>query len=190
MNFSALILAGGKSSRMGRDKAWLELAGQSLLARQVQLVRDVGACEVIISGRADADYSKLDCRVVTDRIRDAGPLAGIEQGLAVASSPRLLVLAVDMPAMKVEVLRWLLDAREQIGGVIPQVAGRIEPLAAIYPKSALALATNLLERKTGAAGPTDFARACVQQQLAMFLDVPAEAAASFRSVNAPEDLRP
>src|SRR6266566_3753822 len=59
MNFSAVILAGGKSSRMGRDKAFIKVGGQPLLARQIQLAQTVGAKEIFISGREDVDYSNF-----------------------------------------------------------------------------------------------------------------------------------
>ncbi|MCL4790411.1 MAG: NTP transferase domain-containing protein [Verrucomicrobia bacterium] len=80
MNFSAVILAGGKSSRMGRDKAWLPLDGQPLLARQIELVRELTPKEIFISGLADTDYTSLGCPVLTDEFADAGPLAGIAAG--------------------------------------------------------------------------------------------------------------
>src|SRR5258706_11754457 len=105
MNFSAVILAGGRSSRMGRDKAWLEVGGQTLLARQIGLVREMGATEIFISGRADADYSAFRCPILQDKFLGAGPLAGIERALDAAQSPLLLVLAVDLPEMKAECLR-------------------------------------------------------------------------------------
>ena len=66
MNFGAVILAGGKSSRMGRDKAFLEIGGPSLLARQISLVRDIGAAEIFISGRKGVNYSGFNCCVLTD----------------------------------------------------------------------------------------------------------------------------
>src|ERR1035438_9547728 len=56
MNFSAVILAGGKSSRMGRDKAWLEVGRQTLLARQIQLAQAAGATEIFVSGRFGVAY--------------------------------------------------------------------------------------------------------------------------------------
>src|SRR5690349_130325 len=87
MNFSAVILAGGKSSRMGRDKAWLEINGQILLTRQIELVQAGGATEVFISGRAGMDYSAFGCRVLQDRFPNAGPLAGIERALDAAIAP-------------------------------------------------------------------------------------------------------
>src|SRR6516165_9757616 len=90
MNLSAVVLAGGKSSRMGRDKARLEIGGQPSLARQIQLVKEIGAGEVFISGRAGKNYEEFGCRVLFDQFRDAGPLAGIERAVAEASLSRLL----------------------------------------------------------------------------------------------------
>lgn len=194
MNLSAVILAGGKSSRMGRDKAWLEINGQSLLARQVELARAAGATEVFISGRAETDYSQFGCRVLQDRFPTAGPLAGIESALAVTTTPLLLVLAVDMPEMSADFLRKLRAACTENSGVIPQVSGRIEPLAAFYPKAACDLAVELLGAKhagaeTGAPGPTDFARECVKRKLAEFVEVSAAEARYFTNWNSPNDLR-
>src|SRR5579862_376258 len=97
MNLSAVILAGGQSSRMGRDKARLEIGGWPLLARQIQLLRKVGVEEIFVSGRPDQDYAEFGCPVLSDRFAEAGPLAGIERALAEASLPWLLVVAVDMP---------------------------------------------------------------------------------------------
>jgi molybdopterin-guanine dinucleotide biosynthesis protein A len=150
MNFSAVILAGGKSSRMGRDKAWLDVGGRSLLARQVELAGTLGAREVFVSGRADVDYTALGYQVLLDRFPGAGPLAGIEAALAAATSPLVLVLAVDMPHMSVDVLRQLVGQCAETTGAIPRVAGEIEPLAAVYPKSALPLVTELLSKSVAA----------------------------------------
>jgi len=144
MNFSAVILAGGASTRMGRDKAWIEVGGRLLIARQVELVREVGAREVFISGRVDADYTSFSCPVLKDRFPEAGPLAGIEAALAAAASPLVLVLAVDMPHMNADLLQQLVGQCTETTGAIPRLADAIEPLAAVYPKSALPLVTELL----------------------------------------------
>ena len=135
MTFSAVILAGGKSSRMGLDKARLEIGGQTLLARQIGLAREAGATEVFISGRVGVDYSGFGCRVLVDKFPDAGPLSGIECGLAASPTPLLLVLAVDMAAMSAEFLRRLASHCTATTGAIPRVSGEIEPLAAFYPKA-------------------------------------------------------
>jgi molybdenum cofactor guanylyltransferase len=193
MNFSAVILAGGRSSRMGRDKAWLEIGGRTMLARQVELVRMVGAAEVFISGRTEVDYSAFGCRVVQDRFQNVGPLAGIERALDAATAPLLLVLAVDMPAMSGVFLEKLRAVCTENCGAIPQVDGRIEPLVAFYSKASLDLAVGMLGDKrarseAGAPGPTDFARECVKRKLATLVEVSAAEARYFTNINSPEDL--
>jgi len=211
MNFSAVILAGGKSSRMGRDKARLEVGGQPWLARQVQLARESGATEVFISGRADTDYAAFGCRVLGDKFAGAGPLAGIERALEVVSSSRLLVLAVDLPAMNAELLRWLgADGGESLGA-IPRLNGNIEPLAAFYPKTAWKTAAGLMETcwpverrartrhvapplhfhagsETGTPSVKCFAEYCVESGLARFVELPVDEARCFANWNSPVDL--
>lgn len=188
MNFSVVILAGGKSSRMGWDKALLEIGGQSLLARQVALVRDVGAREVFISGHEGADYSAFGCRVLVDRFPDAGPLAGIERALDASTSPLLLVLAVDMPAMNTTMLWRLIAGCDGVRGVIPRTKDGVEPLAAIYPK--VAWDKLKFELQQGRApGVRWFAQKCVAAGLAQFVDVSDADAKCFASANSPEEFR-
>jgi molybdenum cofactor guanylyltransferase len=186
VNFSAVILAGGKSSRMGRDKAWLEVDGRPLLARQIQLARESGAAEVFISGRADTDYAAFGCRVLWDKFGGAGPLAGIERALDAAMSPLLLVLAVDLPEMSVEFLRRLGAGCAENFGAIPRVNENIEPLAAFYPKISHSPAEALLCNRRNAVAT--FAEHCVQSGLARFVELPAAGSRHFANWNAPVDL--
>lgn len=157
MRFSALILAGGRSRRVGRDKATLEVAGRPLLVRQIELARQAGADEVFVSGRAGADYAAFGCEVLFDFYPEAGPLAGVERGLATATAPFLLVLAVDLPRMTVEFLQRLLQECRAETGVVPEMRGRLEPLAAIYPRRAHTIAKERLQ--AGENGMQDFAAA-------------------------------
>jgi molybdopterin-guanine dinucleotide biosynthesis protein A len=186
MKFSAVILAGGKSSRMGRDKAWLPLDSQTLLARQIELVRGLAPADIFISGRADTDYRSLGCPVLTDEFADAGPLAGIAAGLKAASAPLILVLAVDLPHMSADVLERLLAASEPERGVVPRLAGQIEPLAAVYPGVSAALANAQLT--TGRLAVRDFAARCEQTGLVRYRDLPPELTGSFANWNSPADL--
>jgi molybdopterin-guanine dinucleotide biosynthesis protein A len=186
MNFSAVILAGGKSSRMGSDKAFTELDGQTLLAHQIRLVRDAGTAEVLISGRPGVNYSEFGCPVLTDKFPDAGPLAGIHSALAVTDSPLLLVLAVDLPGMTADFLRKLAAGCSENTGVVPRVAENLEPLAAIYPKATLPLATFLLGQNSFAV--RNFAERCEQASLVSFANLPASAAGFFLNCNSPGEL--
>lgn len=188
MKFSAVILAGGKSSRMGRDKALLEVHGQPLLARQIRLARESGADEVFISKHVDSDYSAFGVHVLRDNFQNAGPLAGIETALGKSSSPLLLVLAVDMPDMSAVFLRQLATHCTEIAGAIPCVNGDIEPLAAFYPKNAAGIAAALLVAETGARSAKHFTERCVAAGLATFVDFPVTDAHFFSNCNSPADV--
>jgi molybdopterin-guanine dinucleotide biosynthesis protein A len=187
MKFSAVILAGGQSQRMGFDKAWLPLRGKPLLARQIELIRALEPAEIFISGRAKTDYSSLGCPVLIDRFEDAGPLAGIERALEVISTPLLLVQAVDMPEMDLSPLRMLMTQCGKAHGGISRVAGRIEPLSSVYPRTALGVAQLLLEKQFRAA--THFAERCVELELARFIDLPPRYSRHFKNWNTPADVR-
>jgi molybdenum cofactor guanylyltransferase len=186
MNFCAVVLAGGKSSRMGRDKALLEIGGQTLLERQIGLAREMGAEKIFISGRAGRDYSAFGCRALRDKFAGAGPLAGIERALVACVSPLVLVLAVDLPKMNAKVLRELFAHCAEDLGAIPRVNGNIEPLAAFYPRAARSLAGALLRAKENAAA--GFAQQCVQAGLADFVNLPASRRKYFANWNSPADL--
>lgn len=193
MNFSAVILAGGQSARMGRDKAWLEIGGETLLARQIKLVRAAGATEVFISGRADRDYSSFNVPVLTDNFPNCGPLAGIENALRVCREPLLLVLAVDMPLMTIELLQLLQGQCRAGSGIIPRLSGQVEPLAAFYPQTAAVLATELLAQSQARAGLAVpgvgvYVTRCVSEGQAHFYDLPDDRAQCFTSWNKPQDV--
>lgn len=135
-NLSVALLAGGRSTRMGRDKARLvDRSGQELWHRQLALLQDLGAAEVLISCRPDQTYLKAAAaRLVFDRWDTAGPMGGILSCLEATSTERLLVLAVDLPGMTRQVLNAL-ALPEQHGGLVFQNAGHLEPLAAVYPRA-------------------------------------------------------
>ena len=97
--FSALILAGGQSSRMGQDKALLNINGQSLLAHMQQLAIDSGAAEVLVSRNQPG--------FINDTEHQAGPLAGILAALAHCTTSQLLILPVDTPLLSVASLQQL-----------------------------------------------------------------------------------
>jgi molybdenum cofactor guanylyltransferase len=186
MKFSAVILTGGRSQRMGQDKARLMLDGKPLIARQIELARELGATEVFISGHAETEYDSLRCPVIRDRVADAGPLAGIESALSASCTPLLLVLAVDMPKMTTSPLQTLLVCCNETRGAIPRFNQHVEPLAAIYPRSALKIAQELLD--AGRYTARNFAERCVEFNLATFIDLRAEDSVYFTNWNTPQDM--
>ena len=131
LDATAFILAGGKSSRMGRDKAFLQLRDETLLAHALKLVGAV-AEEVRIVG--DATKFSPFGRVVEDVYRNRGPLGGIHAALSASSIDLNLMLAVDLPFVDADFLQYLLSrARESTAIVtLPRAAGGLQPLCAVY----------------------------------------------------------
>ncbi|HEX4005847.1 MAG TPA: molybdenum cofactor guanylyltransferase [Acidobacteriaceae bacterium] len=132
----AFILAGGKSSRMGRDKALLDLDGQPLIAHAVARLNALGMPPRICGSRPDlARFAE----VISDNLSDAGPLAGIEAALTVSDEDLNLFLPVDLPGLPLEFLRWLAARANasQVAATFPTLAGRPQPLCAVYSRRLL-----------------------------------------------------
>src|SRR5271154_3497903 len=106
--FAGFVLAGGQSSRMGRDKAMLEIDGASMIRRAINLVRSVGI-EPVVVGSPGEFKRQLDARVITDEWPGAGPLGGIATALSESDKQWNLVIACDMPYLTIEWLGFLLD---------------------------------------------------------------------------------
>ena len=138
---SAVVLAGGYSSRMGRNKAELTFQGHSFLEHQVNKLRSIGIEDIMISGYENAPEG---CRYVPDLSPHRGPLSGIHAGLLAAHYESALFLAVDVPLVPAETLEALLTAHT--GGVtMLQHGGREEPLIAVYDRSLAKLCGTILQ---------------------------------------------
>jgi len=143
MRVSAVLLAGGKSTRMGRDKTLLDFDGEPLWQRQLNTLRHLYPDQLLISGPPRKDWK--ECEVIADEIVDAGPLAGVSRALRSCTSPLLLVLAVDLPVMTADYLSSLLALSDEEQGVVPVSPHGLQSLAAIYPRSCRHLADASLQ---------------------------------------------
>ena len=186
MELSAVILAGGESKRMGRDKALIELEGQTLLALAVEKVRRLGVAEIFISGRPDRDYSAVAYPVLFDLAPGFGPLGGIERALHECRSPLLLVLAVDLPHMTTEFLRKLMARCDPLTGVVPELEGRLEPLAATYPKRCYQFANDFVARSRPVV--CQFAEACLRERAVRKFEITPADADCLSNWNSPADI--
>jgi molybdopterin-guanine dinucleotide biosynthesis protein A len=135
---SGIILAGGKSRRMGRDKAFLALGGQSLIEIVIERVRAV-AVEVIVVTNTPLRYAHLSTRLVRDIYPGVGTLGGMHAGLTAARHDHALVVGCDMPFLNPSLLTYLASLAPHFDAVVPQVDGLFEPLHAIYARSCLPL---------------------------------------------------
>jgi molybdopterin-guanine dinucleotide biosynthesis protein A len=138
MNISAVLLAGGGSRRMGKDKATLLFRGTPLWQIQLELLRKLEPVEVFVSARTDPVWRPAGVQFVADSPPSRGPLSGLAAALAQMRAKHLLALAIDMPFITEKYLRFLYRQIEPGCGVLPKIDNRAEPLAAIYPQEALA----------------------------------------------------
>ena len=186
ITLSALLLAGGESRRMGRDKAAVVVRDEPLWRRQLRILRDLRLQKVFVSARTESSWLPTDTELLLDEPPSRGPLSGLAKALEQMQTSHLLVLAVDMPFMTREQLQFLCGQATEGCGVVPVMGERAEPLAAVYPSeaapdfsAALAgpdLSLQPLVRKLAAAG-----------KVRMF-PVPPEDERFYRSINTPEDL--
>jgi molybdopterin-guanine dinucleotide biosynthesis protein A len=136
LHVTGVILAAGKSTRMGRDKAFLTLAnGTTLVAHQAALLRSIHVNDLLISARPHTDYGVPGAHRVYDTHPDTGPLAGIAVALAHSTQPHLLALAVDLPRITAPLLKSLLEVIAPGVGSAPSTPRGFEPLCAVYPNT-------------------------------------------------------
>jgi molybdopterin-guanine dinucleotide biosynthesis protein A len=138
---SLVILAGGRSTRMGRPKASLPVAGVTLLEWMVQRLGPQFA-ETIVAGAA----APAGAREAADRRADAGPLAGIEAGLLESRMPRAFVIACDMPRASARLASLLIAQCAGHDAAAPRVAGRAQPTCAAYARTAASKIGAYLDR--------------------------------------------
>lgn len=189
MNFpdvTGFVLAGGKSTRMGTDKAALSLEGQTLLERALATLRTI-TDDVRILG-SERRYG-LYGPVVEDIYPDCGPLGGIHAALSSTRTRLNLITAVDTPFLSSDFLRFMVSRADESGAVVttPEIAGYTQPLCSVYSIDFRAIAEQAL--KTGAYKIVPLfppGRTCViaESEMAKFAFTPE----MFDNLNTPEDL--
>ena len=136
-------MAGGRSRRMGQDKAWIELDGVPIIRRVLEVLGEVADDVLVVAN--DERYGSLGVPVVGDRFPDGGALGGIATGVGAATHERVLVAACDMPFLRADLWRLLLDRADGADAVVPKVNGEYETLHALYTKACLAPMERALE---------------------------------------------
>ena len=148
---TGVLLAGGRSRRMGRNKALLDVDGEPLWRRQVRVLRGSGVDAVAVVLRPGQELlpglGEAEVRVLRDLQPEAGPLAGLHAALmAFPQTRHFFLLAVDLPRIEAGWFRWLQGFCDRGTGAIVQHDGGYEPLAAIYPAGALPAVADHLAR--------------------------------------------
>ena len=176
---SMVVLAGGKSSRMGNDKSDLQLGDQTFLECQIQKGRQLGIIDILVSG-----YKGNACSapVVRDRVADRGPLGGLEACFRQAREEQVLVLGVDVPLVPVSELTALIEKSRESrkAATILQHRGKQEPLIGVYRRN---LADAMLEELSVGKGSV-FA---VLRRVGYDIYESCEADSCFMNINRPAD---
>ncbi|MHB8647990.1 MAG: molybdenum cofactor guanylyltransferase [Thermomicrobiales bacterium] len=190
-SLTAVILAGGRSRRMGADKALLRLpsGGPTLIERVVAAAQVVTEDVVIVAADAGR-LPPMPVRAVPDAIAGVGPLAGLVAGFAAARHPDILALACDLPYLSVPLLQWIAALPREWDALVPYLPNEDgktgwEPLHAIYTRACLAPMRVALERGDRQA-TAFFPTVNVQPLIADAMRPYDPTLRSTRSVNTPE----
>lgn len=184
---AGVILAGGESRRMGKNKALLEVNGEAMVERAFRRMSELFD-EVLLVTNTPENYEFIPCRKIADIYAGCGPLGGIHAALSACVTARVFVVACDMPALNRELIRELCTIDRNGDVVIPETPGGLEPLHAVYARSCLPKMETMLQ--AGERRIRSFF------DLAQVRQVPRDRVAlldpeftSFHNINTPEDYR-
>jgi len=142
---TGVILAGGESTRMGKNKAFIEINGKRIIDRTVSLFREVFD-DVLLVTNTPLDYIELKVRIVTDLVSGKGSLGGIYTGLFFSSSPKAFFVGCDMPFLDRRVIQYFLSLAQTADIVVQRTKDYWQPLHAIYPRTLLKPIERLLQQ--------------------------------------------
>lgn len=189
MNVTGVVLAGGKSRRMGEDKRFLLVGEETLLTRTTSVMAKLFSEVLVIIAQDSPPLTVSGCIVHRDLIADCGSLGGLYTGLAKASGERVFVVACDMPFLNLGMIRWFVDRDPAADIVMARLLTGLQPLHALYSKRALPV----LERMATTQA-LKIQQIASESSLHTTLVLPAEwgdrdvFAQSFQNVNTPADL--
>jgi molybdenum cofactor guanylyltransferase len=141
---TGLILAGGKSSRFGRNKALVEVGGIRLIERVIRIMRSVFQQVIIITNTPD-EYAFLKLPMIEDLIKGLGPLGGLYTGLESISTETGFFVACDMPFLSEPLIRYITKFRDDFDVILPKIDWKIEALHGLYNKRCLPAIRELID---------------------------------------------
>lgn len=184
---TGVILAGGNSSRYGKNKAFVEVNGTPLIERVIGVMASVFD-EVILMTNTPDEYVHLGLPMYADLIKGLGPVGGIYTALTVIRNAAGFFVACDMPALNAGLIRYMAAVRGAFDVVVPKISWRIEPLHAIYGRRCLPEVKRLIDARQYQIFhffPKVSVRHVTEEEIRRYdPDL-----SSFFNINRPEDLR-
>ncbi|MDD4334633.1 MAG: molybdenum cofactor guanylyltransferase [Desulfotomaculaceae bacterium] len=186
VDVAGVILAGGKSRRMGMDKAFLTVGRDAMIERAAAELGKVFT-EILISGGDEETGARLGLKVVPDLIKGWGPLSGIHASLLAAQSRKCLLVPCDMPFLSAGLASIMVGLSDGYDVTVPQHGDYLQPLFAVYDKNCIAAVEEAL--RDGRHKVVDFyPRVRVKYVSEMILRAAADIDTVFFNVNTPLDL--
>ncbi|MEZ4795681.1 MAG: molybdenum cofactor guanylyltransferase [Flavobacteriaceae bacterium] len=181
-NITGIILAGGKSSRMGCDKGLLKMENKTFVERVIKAMKPLVNQIIIVSN--NPEYDQFGYARIEDEIKDSGPLAGLYSGLKSSDSEFNLVLSCDIPMIKTVILKMLVEADyKNYEATQIESNGKTMPLIAIYQKKCMHKCLELLQQSERRL------RVAVNQMKTNTILIDTELDALIKNVNTKEDLK-
>lgn len=185
---TGILLAGGKSRRMGEDKRFLLVGGQRLYERSLATLQSLFH-EVRIVIAQDSQPIASDVPALRDLVPDCGTLGGIYTGLKEAGTAHIFVVACDMPFLNAEVIRYLISLKDQADAVIARLRDGLQPTHAVYGRGCLPVLEEMVQTRRlkvqDCIGHSSITVRLVEQEELREIDPEGH---SFLNVNTPADL--
>lgn len=182
---TGIILAGGKSRRMGVNKSFLNIGKTTIIDSILKVYKEIFS-EIIIVTNNPKDYEYCGVRLERDIIPDCGPLGGIFTGLKLAVNQYCFIAACDMPFIDEDIIRHISGVKGY-DVVVPTIGGRYEPLFALYSKTCLAVLENQLLKRSLSVRDL-YERCSVKELKSEELGREDIISLCFTNVNTPEDF--
>ncbi|HQR13706.1 MAG TPA: molybdenum cofactor guanylyltransferase [Nitrospira sp.] len=144
---SGVLIAGGRSRRMGQDKRFMRVGGESVFDRTLSLLRGTFVENIVVLAEPIEMLDVQACPVVYDVVPNAGSLGGLYTGLTAVSRPKIFAVACDMPFLDPEAILAMLSHRESADVVVARLSGRLQPMHTVYSKRCLPFLQAMAERK-------------------------------------------
>lgn len=187
MGFTGIILSGGQSSRMKKNKAFLLLNEKTFIEETIEKLKTIVDEVIVVTNEPDL-YKDLSAHVVTDIIPKMGPLSGIHAGLTYATNEYSFIVACDMPFISTELGAHLLSVSKGFDVVVPQIGEFLQPLHAVYGKGCIKPIEELLandRRRIVAFYPSVKVNYIGNQTIGQFVS---DQDKTFYNVNTPAEL--